>query len=123
MTAYVHLPGAAVPKGYANIEKFPGKTIEECEDICHSMPDCVAFEYGVYDGGSSGSNLNGIYNIRIGGGTNDGEEFLFSSTTGSVQLWHEDDDAGRQKWKLTQIGGDQSNLYNVEIFGGTIEGE
>lgn len=36
-----------------NIIFYPGKTVDECKTICDSMPNCLAFEYGVAHGGSS----------------------------------------------------------------------
>lgn len=34
-----------------NIIKYEDKSIDECKDICTSMPECAAFEYGVAHGG------------------------------------------------------------------------
>ena len=34
-----------------NIEKFTGKTVEQCKEICSAMSNCVAFEFGVAYGG------------------------------------------------------------------------
>lgn len=71
------------------------------------------------------SNLNGVYNIRVGFPEDHhvGRDFLSTTPDGAVDLWKEDDLTGRQQWKLTQIGGVRSNLYNVEIAGGTNDGE
>ena len=40
--------------GGANIVKHLDKTIEECEEICNGISNCVAFEYGVAYGGRGG---------------------------------------------------------------------
>jgi hypothetical protein len=48
--SYTHYAGACVHGN--NIEKFTGKTVEQCKEICSAMSNCVAFEFGVaYDGG------------------------------------------------------------------------
>ena len=47
--SYTHYAGACVHGN--NIEKFTGKTVEQCKEICSAMSNCVAFEFGVAYGG------------------------------------------------------------------------
>ena len=41
-----------------NINTHKNKTVNECKAICDSLPDCVAFEYGVDYQGSINDGLN-----------------------------------------------------------------
>jgi len=43
--------------GY-NLELFEDSTVEECQEICDLMPECMAFEFGT-DHGGGGSYENG----------------------------------------------------------------
>ena len=49
-TDYEHFPRSCV-SGY-NIEKFQGKSLSSCKAMCMAKVDCLAFEYGVSNGGS-----------------------------------------------------------------------
>ena len=35
-------------------DRFRGRTLEECKELCVNEPSCVAFEYGVPHGGEGG---------------------------------------------------------------------
>ena len=56
---------------------------------------------------------NVLYQLQPARGVT-GEKYL--STNGkNVDLWHEDDDSGRQKWRFTSVG---NNLFNIRPFAG-----
>ena len=50
--SYTHYPKECV--GGHNIVKFTGKTVEQCKEICSTMSNCDAFEFGVAYGGAGG---------------------------------------------------------------------
>merc|ERR1719410_1626609 len=52
-TEYKHIAKGCVNGN--NIIKYADKSISECEDYCDADTNCLAFEYGVAYGGSSGS--------------------------------------------------------------------
>ena len=49
---------------------------------------------------------NGLYNIKVYGGTNPDKQFLSANKdTNKTDLYSEDDNLGRQQWEFTKING------------------
>lgn len=61
-----------------------------------------------------------VFNIKIAGGTNLGEEYLSCRRDGFVDLYSRDDGSGRQQWTLQDVGDD---WYTIRVYGGTDVGE
>jgi len=60
-----------------------------------------------------------IYNIIVSGGVENSRRYLSCTADGSkVDLWHEDDNSGRQKWAFNEVG---SQLYQITVAAG-VEG-
>ena len=58
------------------------------------------WELIVIEAGPSGDVA---YNIKVFGGTGFGEAFLSCTPEGRVDLWKNDDDSGRQKWRISNF--------------------
>ena len=64
--------------------------------------------------------LGGVYNVRVGGGTNADRTVLSCRADGHVDLWARDDGSGRQKWMLEAVG---PSTFNIHVGGGTNAGK
>jgi len=62
------------------------------------------------------------YNILVSGGTDAGETFLSTTAGGNVDLYSEDDDSGRQRWRFERLNRGR-NSYSIRVAGGTNPGE
>jgi hypothetical protein len=68
------------------------------------------------------SAIGGVYNVFVGGGTQEGETMLSCNGNGStVDLYHSDDDSGRQQWHFQQLK-DASGHFTISILRGVSDG-
>jgi hypothetical protein len=59
---------------------------------------------------------NILYNVRINRGVSSDRKLLSTNGNGEVvDLYHQDDDSNRQKWRFTRLS---DGSYNIAIYGG-----
>lgn len=63
------------------------------------------------------------FNLQVLRGLSSNRSLLSCRATGLVDLWNQDDGSGRQRWLVTQVQGQASNVYTVATYKGTDSGE
>lgn len=63
-------------------------------------------------------SITGMHNLQVLRGLSGNRSLLSARTDGSaVDLWHADDNSGRQQWKLIPVTG-LRNVYNIALTSG-----
>lgn len=63
------------------------------------------------------------FNLQVLRGLSSNRSILSCRSDGLVDLWNQDDGSGRQRWLVTQIQGQASNVYTVATYKGTDPGK
>lgn len=67
--------------------------------------------------------LDGVYNIMVSGGTEEGKVYLSCTQDGkTVNLWDADDGSGRQRWQFVAVDSNIPDYYCIRVFGGISSG-